>query len=202
MGNGNPSSHEADKASNQRAVFNGLAEVIVQSTSQPGSIVLTATSSGPIHQRHHYPSSLLPPPAAPTGVSAVGGNTQVTVTWDLVPGATTYNLWRATTSGGPYTLIAGNIGGVNLGCIDTNVTNLTRYYYVVTANGANGNGTSTNSFGSQRHAISHGHRPDGNRRQRPDFIELERFAGCQLQCETFHRDRGSLRHYRLVHRHQ
>ncbi len=31
VGNGDPSSHEADKAS-QRSVFNGLAEVIVQST--------------------------------------------------------------------------------------------------------------------------------------------------------------------------
>ena len=60
------------------------------------------------------------------------------VSWDIVPGATTYNLWRATTSGGPYTLIAGNIGGVNLGYTDSNVINLTTYYYVVTANG---NGT-------------------------------------------------------------
>ena len=68
-------------------------------------------------------------------MAAVGGNAQVTVSWDIVPGATTYNLWRATTSGGPYTLIAGNIGGVNLGYTDTNVTNLTTYYYVVTANG-------------------------------------------------------------------
>jgi hypothetical protein len=75
-------------------------------------------------------------------VAAVAGNAQVTVTWDVVPGATTYNLWRATTSGGPYTLIAGNIGGVNLGYTDSNVTILTTYYYVVTANG---NGTSVNS---------------------------------------------------------
>ena len=58
------------------------------------------------------------------------------------PGRATYNLWRATTSGGPYTLIAGNIGGVNLGYTDSDVTNLTKYYYVVTANG---NGASANS---------------------------------------------------------
>jgi len=75
-------------------------------------------------------------------VVAVGGNAQATVTWDIVPGATTYNLWRATTHGGPYTLIAGNIGGVNLGYVDNTVTNLTTYYYVVTANG---NGTGANS---------------------------------------------------------
>ena len=146
VGNGNPSSHEADKASNQRAVFNGLAEVIVQSISQPGPIVLTATSSGLTSTNVTITeAATLPPPAAATGMAAAGGNTQVTVTWDIVPGAATYNLWRATTSGGPYTLIAGNIGGVNCGYIDSNVTNLTTYYYVVTANGANDNGTSTKS---------------------------------------------------------
>jgi len=75
-------------------------------------------------------------------VAAVGGNAQVTVTWDVVPGASTYNLWRSTSRGGPYTLIAGNIGSVNLGYIDSVVTNLATYYYVVTANG---NGASVNS---------------------------------------------------------
>ena len=143
MGNGNPSSHEADKASNQRMVFNGLAQVIVQSTNQPGSITLTATATGLTSTNITITeAATLPAPAAPTGVAAVAGNGQVVVSWDVVPGATTYNLWRATTSGGPYTLIAGNIGGVNLGYTDNNVTNLTTYYYVVTANG---NGTSVNS---------------------------------------------------------
>jgi hypothetical protein len=147
VGNGNPSSHEPDQMTNQwqRQVFNGLAEVIVQSTNQPGSIVLTATSSGLTSTNVTITeAATLPPPAAPTGVAAVVGNMQVTVTWDIVPGAATYNLWRATTSGGPYTLIAGNIGGVNCGYTD-NITSLANFYYVVTANGANGNGNSTNS---------------------------------------------------------
>jgi hypothetical protein len=123
--------------------FNGLAEVIVQSTNQPGSITLTATAPGLISTNITITeAATLPAPVAPTGVAAVAGNVQVMVSWDIVPGATTYNLWRATTSGGPYTLIAGNIGGVNLGYTDNNVNNLTTYYYVVTANG---NGTSVNS---------------------------------------------------------
>jgi beta-galactosidase len=142
VGNGNPSSHEADKAS-QRAVFNGLAQVIVQSAVQPGSITLTTTSPGldPTNVMITAASSL-PPPAAPTGVVAIGGNAQVTVSWDIVPGAITYNLWRSTASDGPYSLIAGNIGGVNLGWLDNAVTNGTTYFYIVTANG---NGTSPNS---------------------------------------------------------
>ncbi|HTX22397.1 MAG TPA: beta-galactosidase GalA [Candidatus Aquilonibacter sp.] len=43
VGNGDPSSHEADKA-DERKVFCGLAQVIVQATTQAGEIKLTATS--------------------------------------------------------------------------------------------------------------------------------------------------------------
>jgi len=143
VGNGDPSSHEADKGSSQRSVFNGRAEVIIQSTDQPGAITLTGNSTGLSSSNITImAAATLPPPAAPTGVAAVGGNAQVTVTWDVVPGATSYNLWRATTSGGPYTLIVGNIGSLNLGYTDNGVTNLTTYYYVITANG---NGASVNS---------------------------------------------------------
>jgi len=143
VGNGNPSSHDADKGS-QRTAFGGLAEVIVQSTNTPGAITLTATSLGLASTNISITEAgTLPPPAAPTGVTAIGGNSQVTVSWDIVPGAATYNLWRATTRGGPYTLVAGNIGGVNLGYADNTVSNLTTYYYVVTANG---NGVSGNSM--------------------------------------------------------
>jgi beta-galactosidase len=45
VGNGDPSSHEPDKAT-QRSTFNGLCMVIVQSTKQAGEISLEATSEG------------------------------------------------------------------------------------------------------------------------------------------------------------
>jgi beta-galactosidase len=142
VGNGNPSSLEADKGT-QRSLFGGLAQVIVQSTNVPGSITFTATSSGlPTTNLTITEAATLPLPAAPTGVVAIPENGCVTVGWDIVPDATTYNLWRGTSSGGPYTLVAGNIGAVNLGFLDTNVVNNTTYYYVVTAN--NESGTSIN----------------------------------------------------------
>ena len=57
-------------------------------------------------------AATLPPPAAPTGVAAVAGTDgPVTISWDIVPGVFTYNVKRATTSGGPYTVIAPNTGG-------------------------------------------------------------------------------------------
>jgi beta-galactosidase len=45
VGNGDPSSHEPDKAS-QRHAFNGYSLVIVQAKTQAGDLVLTATSPG------------------------------------------------------------------------------------------------------------------------------------------------------------
>ena len=45
VGNGDPSSHEADKAS-ERKVFCGYAQVIVQTTKKSGKIKLTATAEG------------------------------------------------------------------------------------------------------------------------------------------------------------
>ncbi len=45
VGNGDPSSHEADKAS-QRHAFNGLCVAIVQSAKQAGGITVQATSPG------------------------------------------------------------------------------------------------------------------------------------------------------------
>ena len=45
VGNGDPSSHEPDKA-NKRHAFNGLCMVVVQASEQPGSVQVTATAPG------------------------------------------------------------------------------------------------------------------------------------------------------------
>jgi len=45
VGNGDPSSHEPDRASS-RSAFMGLVRAVVQSTNQPGTITVTATSPG------------------------------------------------------------------------------------------------------------------------------------------------------------
>ena len=42
-----------------------------------------------------------PPP--PTGLTPTAGNAQVALTWNASSGATSYNVKRSTTSGGPYT---------------------------------------------------------------------------------------------------
>jgi hypothetical protein len=77
------------------------------------------------------------PPSAPTGVQAVAGNGQVTVSWNAVAGATSYNLyWR--TSPGVTKQNGTKIAGASSPYVHTGLTNGTTYYYVVTAQNANG----------------------------------------------------------------
>ncbi len=45
VGNGDPSCHEPDKA-NRRSAFNGLAQAIIQTTHEAGSVKLTAQAAG------------------------------------------------------------------------------------------------------------------------------------------------------------
>ena len=45
VGNGDPASHESDKAS-ERSLFNGFAQVLIQTDPHPGPLVLTATAPG------------------------------------------------------------------------------------------------------------------------------------------------------------
>jgi beta-glucanase (GH16 family) len=64
----------------------------------------------------------------PTNLTATAGNQQVTLSWNAVPAATSYNVKRSTTSGGPYTTIG---SPTTAGYTDTNVVNGNPYYYVV-----------------------------------------------------------------------
>jgi fibronectin type 3 domain-containing protein len=69
-------------------------------------------------------------PAVPTNLTATPGNALVTLAWSASVGATGYNVKRATTSGGPYTLLA---APTSTGYTDSSAINGVTYYYVVSA---------------------------------------------------------------------
>ena len=83
------------------------------------------------------------PRLAPTGlIAGAVSRSQINITWNVVTNATTYNVKRATTSGGPYTTVATGVTGT--GFADTGLSSSTSYYYVVSA--ANTGGVSGNSM--------------------------------------------------------
>jgi len=79
-------------------------------------------------------------PAAPLSFLAAPGENRVPLRWTESFGATSYNVKRATTSGGPYTTIASVTAPSHL---DSTVTNGTTYYYVVSAVNAAGEGANS-----------------------------------------------------------
>ncbi len=70
-------------------------------------------------------------PAVPSGLSATATNTQASLNWNPAAAASSYNIKRATTNGGPYTTLATGITATHYA--DATVTNGTTYYYVVAA---------------------------------------------------------------------
>ena len=72
------------------------------------------------------------PPNPPSGVSAAPGNTQITLNWTSVTGATSYNLYWSTTNG-VTTSTGAEIGPIASPYTHTGLSNGTTYHYVVTA---------------------------------------------------------------------
>src|SRR5215470_5717572 len=72
--------------------------------------------------------------AAPSGVTAKPGSGQVALSWNASSGASSYNVKRSGTSGGPYALIV-STGATNY--TDEGLANGT-FYYVISSVGANG----------------------------------------------------------------
>ncbi|MEI8037631.1 MAG: sialate O-acetylesterase [Verrucomicrobiota bacterium] len=77
-------------------------------------------------------------PAVPANLTATLAGAQATLNWTAAAGALSYNIKRATTSGGPYTTVAGSLAALSYVCTDLTVD--TNYYYVVSANDGVGEG--------------------------------------------------------------
>ncbi len=73
---------------------------------------------------------ILPKPASPAGLAATAGNSQVSLSWNALAGAT-YNMKRSLSSSGPFTTVFGGLGTNNY--VDSGLTNGVTYHYVVSA---------------------------------------------------------------------
>jgi hypothetical protein len=87
------------------------------------------------------PSAPGNPPPAPTGLVAMPGNAQVSLTWNASTGATSYNVKRSITTANEAQLATTS----STTYTDNAVANGTTYYYVVSA--SNSSGISGNSNG-------------------------------------------------------
>jgi serine protease len=83
-------------------------------------------------------------PAAPTNLLASSGpgRKKITLTWTASSGATSYKVYRSTTSGSGYQLAASGVTSAPYA--DTGLTSKTTYYYVVTAVNAGGESANSN----------------------------------------------------------
>jgi hypothetical protein len=107
------------------------------------------------------------PPAAPTGLTATAGNAHVALSWSAATGATSYNVKRATVSGGPYTTIAPSITTTSYD--DTTAANGTTYFYVVSA--ANSGGESANSSEVSATPVAPSTSPSGSGSANPSSVQ-------------------------------
>src|ERR1035437_4380929 len=75
-------------------------------------------------------------PLPPTDVIATNGNGRVSLSWNPAFAGISYNVKRATMSGGPYTIITSNLTA--LSWVDAGLGNGHTYYYVISAANAAG----------------------------------------------------------------
>ncbi len=87
----------------------------------------------------HYSSPNLA--SAPTNVFATLATNGVSLTWNVVPTATGYNVKRATVNGGPYARVAAGLLATNY--YDANTVTGQTYYYVVSAVNSFGEGNNS-----------------------------------------------------------
>ena len=129
------------------SITTGGSSTLTMQTSTatvPYALSLTITgTSGTIS--HTASTSLLVNLEPPSGLTAVAGDAQVSLSWPASVGANGYHVKRARVDGGPYETFACPSG---TSVVDSGLVNGTTYYYTVSAaytSGQNGGGESADS---------------------------------------------------------
>lgn len=122
-----------------------------------GAVIFTCAITDVMSGRFTDDATAMPkagsPPAAPTGVTATGGDLQVTISWAAVANATSYNIYWSTTPG--VTPATGTkIAGAASPAVQTGLTAGTTYYYIVTAVNSAGEGPASGEVSAMTNAAS------------------------------------------------
>lgn len=105
--------------------------------------VNSAGSSTPSSEVSATPAAAVIIPSAPTNLIATAGNAQVTLSWTASAGATSYSIYRGTSSGGESTTpIASGVTATTY--TDTSLSNGVTYFYTVAAVDSAGTSASSN----------------------------------------------------------
>jgi len=115
------------------------------STVEPAAALASLTVTGGRLDVNNAIRSCIAPPAAPTGLTALGKDGSVALSWSGVAGATGFVVKRSDASGGPYAVAASGVTATTF--TDTTVVNDSTYYYVVSAiNGLGESGDSNEAW--------------------------------------------------------
>jgi autotransporter-associated beta strand protein len=106
----------------------GSTTIAMSTTYYAGLVMANGSSTLNTAMLDHVISTA---PAAPTGLIAAPQADRVALSWIGSPGATSYSIKRATTSGGPYTTLATGVTTTQYN--DETAVSGTTYYYVVSA---------------------------------------------------------------------
>ena len=125
--------------------------VVTPEVNHFGTTVITVTASDGTNTTNQsftlqVSSNVLP--ATPVGLTAVASNSAVFLSWNGSSNAMFYNVKRSLVSGGSYTTMGGPTA---TNYVDTDVTNGTTYYYVVSA---------TNLVGESANSVEASARPE------------------------------------------
>ncbi len=139
-----PSGVTATFAQNPIIGGSSVLTLTASNSVTPGTsnVQVTATAGLISHTTTIALTLTVPPPPAPAGLSATAvSSSQINLSWSAASGATSYNVKRSTTSGGPYTTVQTGVTGTSFN--NTGLNASTTYYYVVSA--VNAGGESANS---------------------------------------------------------
>jgi cellulose 1,4-beta-cellobiosidase len=119
-----------------------IRDAILGSVTPTPSLAGITATGGRLNLSSIIAPAVVNPPAAPSGLTAAGGNATVSLNWSAVTDATSYTVKRATTSGGPYSAVSSGVTSTSYS--DTSVQNGVSYFYVVSASNSGGESADSN----------------------------------------------------------